>query len=66
MMYYYCLLIFENIRDTIDRGGEGREKRGERSSPEIHVRRLKMEREGKGRERGGRRGEGEGRGRRET
>lgn len=28
MIYYYCLLIFENIRDTVDRGereggGEG-------------------------------------------
>lgn len=60
-MYYYCLLIFENIRDTVDRGGQGREKRGERSSPEIHVRRLKMGREGKGE----RRGEGRGRGERE-
>ena len=53
MIYYYCLLIFENIRDTVDRG---RGERGERSSPEIHVRRLKMGREWKGRERGGRRG----------
>ena len=28
MIYYYCLLIFENIRDTVDRGGEGRGERG--------------------------------------